>query len=174
MATSFRYAETIRKIGLIAAGGNYELVKRNIRELELDTSHFRGQGWNVGGKHLNHIPEPIEQFLVAGRYVSTIHLKRRLIREGFKTEACELCGWAERRPHDGVIPVELDHINGDRSDNRLENLRVLCPNCHAMQPTHRGLNKKRATRAGEATPSWFVEWCARRDSNPQALADVPF
>lgn len=149
VAASFGCAEAIRKLGLIAAGGNYEVVKRNIRELELDTSHFRGQGWNADGKHFSHTPEPIEQLLVAGRYVSTIHLKRRLIREGLKAERCELCGWAQRSP-DGRIPVELDHINGERSDNRLENLRVLCPNCHSLQPTHRGMNRKRGTsRASE-------------------------
>lgn len=44
---------------------------------------------------------------------------------------------------DGRIPLELDHINGDRHDNRLENLRVLCPNCHSLKPTHRGLNRSK-------------------------------
>ncbi|QQS22454.1 HNH endonuclease [Candidatus Saccharibacteria bacterium] len=59
-----------------------------------------------------------------------------------KKPKCEICGW-EERSIDGRIPVELDHINGIHSDNRLENLRILCPNCHSLQPTHRGRNKKR-------------------------------
>ncbi|MEX2398487.1 MAG: HNH endonuclease [Candidatus Saccharimonadales bacterium] len=58
-----------------------------------------------------------------------------------KLPKCELCGW-DKRSIDGRTPVELDHINGDRYDNRLENLRVLCPNCHSLQPTHRGRNMK--------------------------------
>lgn len=55
---------------------------------------------------------------------------------------CELCDWAEMA-EDGRIPVELDHINGDRYDNRIKNLRILCPNCHSLQSTHRGKNQKR-------------------------------
>jgi len=96
----------------------------------------------VGGKHNPRPAWPLEQILVADRWVSTHTLKKRLLREGVKEARCELCGWARARPSDGVIPLELDHINGDKNDNRLENLCVVCPNCHALQPTHRGLNKK--------------------------------
>ena len=76
-----------------------------------------------------------------GYWTASHRLKEPLIREGLKRAECELCGWAVARPIDGVVPVELDHINGDKNDNRLENLRVLCPNCHALQPTHRALNR---------------------------------
>ncbi|HKP51497.1 MAG TPA: HNH endonuclease [Chloroflexia bacterium] len=53
---------------------------------------------------------------------------------------CEECGWA-RRAVDGRLPLELHHMNGNRYDNRLENLIVLCPNCHSLKDNHRGLNK---------------------------------
>ncbi len=52
-----------------------------------------------------------------------------------------MCGW-NKTTKDGRLPLELDHINGDSRDNRLTNLQILCPNCHSLQPTHRGLNKK--------------------------------
>ncbi len=58
-----------------------------------------------------------------------------------KKPECEECGWA-KRSEDGRIPLELDHINGDSHDNRLENLRILCPNCRSLEPTHRGMNIK--------------------------------
>jgi hypothetical protein len=134
-------ADVIRALGLVPAGGNYDQVQRRIRELGLDTSHMTGQGWNVGGAFRPYKERPLDQVLVAGQWTSSHGLKKRLFRAGLKEPKCELCGWAERAP-DGRIPVELDHINGDRFDNRLENLRILCPNCHSLQPTHRGLNKK--------------------------------
>lgn len=166
VASSQNYAETIRKLGLIPAGGNYDQVRARIRELDLNTSHFRAAAsYLVGGSR----PVPLEHLLVEDIALGSHALKRRLIAAGLKHADCELCGWAERRLTDGVIPVELDHKNGNKLDNRLENLRILCPNCHALQPTHRGLNKKRVTRACEAMPAWFVDWCARRDSNPHAF-----
>ena len=142
VAASSGYAATLRALGLIPAGGNYDRLQRRIRELDIDTSHFTGQGWNRGGKFLPRPARPLEEVLVAGQWTASHNLKQRLIRAGLKREACERCGWSERAP-DGRIPVELDHMNGDKNDNRLLNLRILCPNCHSLQPTHRGLNQKR-------------------------------
>lgn len=141
VASTASYAATLRALGLVPAGGNYDALHRRIQELGLDISHFRGQAWNRGMRGARP-PLPLAELLVAGRWTTSQSLKQRLIREGLKCERCEACGWAERRPLDGVIPVELDHVNGDKNDNRIENLRVLCPNCHALQPTHRGLNRK--------------------------------
>lgn len=139
----------IAKLGLIAAGGNYNQIRQRIKELELDTSHMTGQAWNAGLKFDPRPHAPLEEVLVANRPSTSHRLKLRLFRAGLKTPACELCGWAARAP-DGRIPVELDHINGDRTDNRLENLRILCPNCHSLQSTHRGLNQKRAIARRES------------------------
>ena len=136
------------------AGGNYQQVQARIAALGLDTSHFSGMGWNVGLAFRPRPPRPLEELLVANRFCNRRDLKARLFAAGLKKRECELCGWA-KMSEDGRIPVELDHINGDPSDNRLENLRIVCPNCHSLQPTHRGLNKKSRR-------------CAGRDSNPHA------
>jgi transposase-like protein len=145
VAASRSIAAVLRELGLVPAGGNYDLVQATIAELHLDTMHFTGAAWNTGGVQTERVRIPLSSVLVAGRHTSSHTLKLRLFREGLKEPNCELCGWAERAA-DGRIPVELDHINGDRFDNRLENLRILCPNCHSLQPTHRGLNQARRRR----------------------------
>ena len=140
--TSRSIRQVIEKLGLIPAGGNYMHVKNTIEYLGLDISHMTGRGWRHGttGDYTPHTP--LNKILIAGSSFQSYKLKLRLFREGLKVAKCELCGWAEQT-QDGRIPVELDHINGDRYDNRFENIRILCPNCHSLQPTHRGLNQKR-------------------------------
>lgn len=131
----------IVKLGLIPAGGNYAQVNTRITTLALDISHFTGMGWNKGTKYHTRVRPQLETLLVLNSSVQSYKLKKRLFEEGIKKPECELCGWA-KVSEDRRIPVELDHINGDHSDNRIENLRILCPNCHSLQPTHRGKNKK--------------------------------
>ena len=82
----------------------------------------------------------LEDILVKNSNFQSYKLKKRLFSAKLKKPRCELCGWAKKTA-DGRLPLELDHISGDSKDNRLENLRILCPNCHSLQPTHRGRNR---------------------------------
>ncbi len=138
---SVSYRQVISLLGLIPAGGNYEQVKQRISSLGLDVTHFTGSLWNAGTTYHNKSRVELANLLVKNSNVQSCKLKNRLYEVGLKQPICEMCGWAEVSL-DGRIPVELDHINGDRYDNRIENLRVLCPNCHSLQITHRGKNKK--------------------------------
>lgn len=152
--TSRSYRQVIIKLNLIPAGGNYAQVRRAIKALGLDTSHFLGMGWNVGLLFRPSPPIPLNKLLKRETIVQSYKLKLRLFEKGLKQPKCEICGWA-KKSIDGRIPVELDHINGVHSDNRLKNLRILCPNCHSMQLTHRGKNKKVSLRASAGT--WYTD-----------------
>jgi len=137
----FSYRQVLTRLGLREAGGNYEQVKKYLIEYKLDIAHFKGRGWNAGLRGVGVARIPLEKILAKGTYFQSFKLKKRLFTANLKPKHCEECGWAVQTP-DGYLPLELDHINGDRHDNRLENLRVLCPNCHSLKPTHRGRRKK--------------------------------
>lgn len=130
VAQSQSIMEVLRRLGLKETGGNHSHIKNVIKKLNLDTSHFLGQGWNKGKTFEKR---PLEDYLSNRVKIRSHPLKLRLISAGVKEWKCEKCGLSDWRGE--FISLELDHINGDHFDNRLENLQILCPNCHA-QKTH--------------------------------------
>jgi hypothetical protein len=133
ICTSF--SEVAEVLGL-SKSSNSALKKRAI-ELNIDYSHFRVSG---------RISTPLEKILILSNYVSisTHRLKLRLIKEGFLKKECYKCNLTDW--NNKTIPLELEHINGNRCDNRIKNLTLLCPNCHAQTQTYRGKNKGKNTK----------------------------
>lgn len=134
--------QILKRLGLRLAGGNYSQINKYLKEYKIDTTHFTGQAWNRGMKGIGIPRTKLADILKKDNYFQSFKLKKRLFAAKLKPMHCEECGW-HKISNDGRLPLELDHINGDSMDNRIENLRVLCPNCHSLKPTHRGRNRKK-------------------------------
>jgi RNase P subunit RPR2 len=82
-----------------------------------------------------------ENYIKTAQFVSSHKLRVKLLRDGIKEHKCEMCNTVEWMGK--VVPLELDHIDGNHFNNDLSNLRILCPNCHAQTDTHAGKKNKR-------------------------------
>lgn len=146
------YSEVCRRIGISDKGGNLSTVKRKIKELKLDMSHFTGARWNKGLTSKDHKSikkKDISEILVENSGWTSFNIKNRILKEGLKERKCERC---QRTEWEGnPIPLELHHINGIHKDNRLENLQILCPNCHALTENYSGKSSNKVLSAQKET-----------------------
>ena len=129
---SFTWAELQRKLGYNTKGGGvYNKIRSLIKEHDIDITHFKGKG---------HGTSNTARVELNSSYGNLRSLKRRLVKENILKYVCAECGiydWNGKQ-----LTLQLDHINGVNNDNRLENLRLLCPNCHSQTETFGGGNTK--------------------------------
>lgn len=119
-------AQLLKLLNLKPAGGNYANMKRLLQKLNVDCSHWTGQGWNKG-----------QQLKDWSKYTRISGLKKHLIL--LRSNTCECCKnthWLEQ-----IIKLEVHHIDGDRTNNELTNLQLLCPNCHSYTDNFRNSKK---------------------------------
>lgn len=130
--------EVLEKLGLRAAGGNFDTLRRYIKLYNINTSHFI-KNYNNMINYSKKRKILLSEILVENSSYNRGHLKDRLYDEGLKDRKCEKCGQTEEW-YGEKMSLILDHINGVHNDNRIENLRILCPNCNATLETHCGKN----------------------------------
>ncbi len=140
--SSKTYREVFEKLRIRSAGGNARTLKKYIMIYNIDTNHFVTNYDTM--VHLSVLnKKPLDEVLVKDSSYSRYYLKKRLYEEGILKKECCLCGQDEN--WNGMkISLILDHINGIHNDNRIENLRIVCPNCNAGLDTFAGknINKK--------------------------------
>jgi hypothetical protein len=146
IAASRSWSESLRRLGMCHTGGAHQVLKKHVTRWGISTEHFDPYASLRGSGTTRR--RSLSEILVKGSTFSRNHLKERLYEARLKQPVCEMCGQGEvwRGARMGMI---LDHINGVSNDHRIENLRIVCPNCAATLDTHcaRG---RRITRAHQS------------------------
>lgn len=143
-ADSYSYAEVLRKAGRKQGGGAQETLKKKIEEFGVDISHFTGMKWHESP---NQLPQQrrekykLDEVFVKDSPVAQKVLRGYVERHQILEYKCVNCG-CNGEWQGGQIALEIDHIDGNNTNNEISNLRYLCPNCHALTDTYRGRNKK--------------------------------
>ena len=135
---NYCYRDVLRELSIPVSGNNTTTLKRKIQQYNIDISHFTFRP----SKRLSIKNVTIERYLNNEIKISSAKLKERLLNEGLKTNKCEKCGLSE---WNGMpLVIQLHHIDGNRNNNSLDNLEMLCPNCHSQTENYCGNSNKQA------------------------------
>lgn len=138
-------ADIVRSFDFAVGAAVYRMIYARVARDGINISHIpRGADSNKG-RIFDTRRIPLDVYLIDGSNIKGSELKRRLIRDGKMRDVCAKCGLGNEWNGES-ISLQLDHINGKRDDNRLENLRILCPNCHSQTSTFCGRRKKNILR----------------------------
>lgn len=140
VANNFSQRQTLIELGKHPVGRNRLNLLESVKLHDVCTEHFTGRGYLKGKTH-NWAKKGTRSELVLGENstVPSARLKKSLLEFGIIDNQCSMCGISKWRGNE--LCIELDHINGKSNDDRIENLRMLCPNCHSQTDTFKGKNR---------------------------------
>jgi 5-methylcytosine-specific restriction endonuclease McrA len=128
-------ADIVRELGLRVGGGSHNLICKRIKECGINTSHFKKRGWSSTKANVTneHTVETFKKYVLCknGLGWKSHRIKEKLYKFKLKKEECEKCGQSNIWNKNKLV-LHLHHLNEDHTDNRLENLQILCPNCHSQ------------------------------------------
>lgn len=160
------YNDVLKELNIPLAGNNTATLKRKIAEYNISIAHFTFRSKFY--KPFNE--KDVKEYLKEGTSIKSAKLKIKLLKAGLKENKCECCGistW-QNKP----ITIQLHHINGNPKDNRLENLQMLCPNCHSQTENYCGLansHQHYCKKCGRKlkTDAEYCLSCAKKEENYQ-------
>lgn len=132
---SLSYREVLGKLKVLQSGGNYTTIRKYVKKLNLDISHFKGKAHAKGTTK-----RPLRDYTSNNFPIQSFRLKNRLLKDDVKQHKCENCGrktWLGK-----PIPIELHHKDGNPENNALNNLQILCSNCHSLTTNFCRKNKR--------------------------------
>lgn len=139
----YSIAEFCREMGWKPCGGNYKTFHKYVKEYNLDTSHFTGQKSNL--KNKNNVGKSIDEFFSKEKIIKSKDIINKLVSNGIKDYKCEKCGISKWNGEE--IRLQVHHKDGDHFNNEIDNIQLLCPNCHSQTDTFAGKKNKK----GECT-----------------------
>lgn len=152
-------AEFCREVGWEPCGGNYLTFHKYVKEYGLDVSHFTGQRSNIGNS--NNVGISKDEFFKKDKVIRGSDIIKKLISLGLKEYKCEADGCGISSWNGKPIKLQVHHKDGDHFNNEIDNIMLLCPNCHSQTDTFTGKNKKRKRIVHERTHKHVCSECQK-------------
>ena len=135
----YSIADFCRKVGWQPRGDNYKIFHKYVKQYNLDTSHFTGNKTNLN--NLLNVGISKKEFFKKDKLIKACDIKKKIFKEGLKENKCEICGLTEWL--NNPIKLQIHHIDGDHMNNEIENIQLLCPNCHSQTENYAGRKNKK-------------------------------